>query len=86
MSYINYYLLIVERNADRSRYYNLSNVGDDRSWLQNLLLDDNDSDDADDIVTEEDLQHMLKIHLYKRKCQKQFLAAKNVNTIVFYCR
>lgn len=69
----------LERIADRSRFYNLSNVGDDRLWLQNLLLDDIDSDEAEDTVTEEDLQQMLKLHLFKKKCQQQFLAAKNVN-------
>lgn len=69
--------------ADRSRFYNLSNVGDDRSWLQNLLLDNNDSDDLDDTVTEEDLENMLKLHLYKKKCRQKFLTAKNVNCITF---
>jgi len=72
-------LFNLERTADRSCLYNLSNVGNDRLWLQNILLDDNDSDEHDDIVTEEDLQNMLKLHLYKKKCQQQFLAAKNVN-------
>lgn len=77
------YFFSLERIADRSRFYNLSNVGDDRLWLQNILLDNTDSDEPDDIVTEEDLQSMLKLHLYKKKCQKQFLAAKNVNLFVF---
>jgi len=72
-------LLISELAADRSRYYNLSNVGDDRLWLQNLLVDNDDSDDPDDVVTEEDLQIMIQLHLYKKKYQKQFLSAKNVN-------
>lgn len=73
-----------ERIADRSRLYNLSNVGDDRLWLQNMLLDNNDSDELDDTVTEEDLQNMLKLHLYKKKCQQQFLAAKNKNRCRYY--
>jgi len=60
----------------------LSNVGDDRLWIQNLLLDNDDSDELDDIVTEEDLQNMLKLHLYRKKYQQQFLTAKNVN---FFC-
>lgn len=72
-------LLFLDRIADRSRFYNLSNIGNDRLWLQNLLVDNNDSDDPDDTVTEEDLQNMLKLHLFKKKCQQQFLAAKNVN-------
>lgn len=77
-------IFILERMTDRSRFYNLSNVGDDRLWLQSLLLDNNDSDEADDTVTEDDLQNMLKIHLYKKKCQQQFLAAKNVNVFTIY--
>lgn len=75
-------LFNLERIADRSRLYNLSNVGDDRLWLQNILLDSNDSDEPDDTVTEEDFQNMLKLHLYKKKCQQQFFTAKNVNVIL----
>ena len=71
-------MFISELFTDRSRYYNLSNVGDDRLWLQNLLLDNEDSDDSDDVVTEEDLKIMIQLHLYKKKYQKQFLSAKNV--------
>ncbi|VVC24393.1 Helicase superfamily 1/2, ATP-binding domain,Helicase, C-terminal,P-loop containing nucleoside [Cinara cedri] len=73
-----------ERIADRSRFYNLSNVGDDRLWLQSLLLENNDSDDPEDVVTEEDLQEMLKLHLFKKKCQQQFLTAKNKNRCRYY--
>lgn len=72
------FMYTIDRIADRSRFYNLSNVGDDRLWLQNLLLDNNDSDDSDDVVTEEDLKNMLKHHLFRKKCQRQFFAAKNV--------
>jgi len=75
-------LFILELAADRSRYYNLSNVGNDRLWLQNLLLDNDDSDDPDDVVTEEDLHIMIQLHLYKKKYQKQFLSAKNVNYLM----
>lgn len=75
-------MLILELAADRSRYYNLSNVGEDRLWLQNLLIDNDDSDDPDDVVTEEDLQIMIQLHLYKKKYQKQFLSAKNVNYLM----
>ncbi|KAL4142943.1 hypothetical protein QTP88_005331 [Uroleucon formosanum] len=73
-----------ELAADRSRYYNLSNVGDDRLWLQNLLIDYDDSDDPDDVVTEEDLKIMIQLHLYKKKYQKQFLSAKNKNRCRYY--
>lgn len=76
-------LWILELVADRSRYYNLSNVGHDRLWLQNLLLENDDSDDPDDVVTEEDLHIMIQLHLYKKKYQKQFLSAKNVNHFMY---
>lgn len=79
-------MFILERIDDRSRFYNLSNVGDDRLWLQNLLLDNNDSDDPDDTVTEEDLHNMLKFHLYKKKCRQQFITLKNVNRFTFNCK
>uniref|UniRef100_A0A2S2R0E5 Chromatin-remodeling ATPase INO80 n=1 Tax=Sipha flava TaxID=143950 RepID=A0A2S2R0E5_9HEMI len=73
-----------DRIVDRSRFYNLSNVGDDRLWLQNLLLDNNDSDDSDDTVTEEDLKNMLRHHLFRKKCQQQFFATKNKNCCKYY--
>ncbi|XP_050526441.1 chromatin-remodeling ATPase INO80 isoform X2 [Daktulosphaira vitifoliae] len=73
-----------ERIADRTRFYNLSNVGDDRLWLQSLLLNSNDSDDPDETVTEEDLENMLKLHLFKKKCQQQFQVAKNKNRCRYY--
>ncbi|VVC26797.1 Helicase, C-terminal,Helicase superfamily 1/2, ATP-binding domain,P-loop containing nucleoside [Cinara cedri] len=73
-----------ERIADRSRFYNLSNVGEDRLWLQSLLLESSDSDDSEDIVTEEDLQKMLKLHLFKKKCQQKFLTVKNKNRFRYY--
>lgn len=82
ISKLNYnytFFFFLERIADRSRFYNLSNVGDDRLLVQSILLDNTDSDEPDDTVTEEDLQSMLKLHLYKKKYQQQFLAAKNVN-------
>ncbi|XP_050443158.1 chromatin-remodeling ATPase INO80 isoform X2 [Adelges cooleyi] len=73
-----------ERMADRTRLYNLSNVGDDRLWLQSLLLNSDDSDDPDDRLTEDDLKNMLKMHLFKKKCQQQFETAKNKNRCRYY--
>ncbi|XP_039288184.1 chromatin-remodeling ATPase INO80 [Nilaparvata lugens] len=62
--------------SDRMRLYNFAQVNEDRAWLQDLLVDDSSdsSDDKDDDtpITEEDLQTMLKMHLYNKKYQSKF--------------
>ncbi|RZF37180.1 hypothetical protein LSTR_LSTR009705 [Laodelphax striatellus] len=61
--------------SDRMRLYNFAQVNEDRAWLQDLLVSDSSdsSEDKDDSpITEEDLQSMLKMHLYKKKYQNKF--------------
>lgn len=64
-----------DRRSDRMRLYNFAHIGEDRAWLQNLLVSDSSdsSDDRDDEpITEEELQSMLRLHLYRKKYQNHF--------------
>ncbi|XP_075227688.1 chromatin-remodeling ATPase INO80 isoform X2 [Lycorma delicatula] len=64
-----------DRRSDRMRLYNFAHIGEDRAWLQNLLISDSSdsSDDKDDEpISEEELQSMLRLHLYRKKYQNRF--------------
>lgn len=54
----------------------MTSIGDERSWLQDILLSDssdNDSDsDTEDPITEEDFRDMLKFHILRKKYQGKF--------------
>ncbi|KAJ8686508.1 hypothetical protein QAD02_022302 [Eretmocerus hayati] len=64
-----------ERN-NKLRLYNMSNVGEDRRSLQDILLSDgsdsSSGSDSDRSITEEDFQNMLKFHMLKKKYQARF--------------
>ncbi|XP_015604273.1 putative DNA helicase Ino80 isoform X2 [Cephus cinctus] len=66
-----------EERIDKLRLYNMTNVGEERRWLQDILLgDSSDSSasgsDTEDPVTEEDFQDMLKFHILRKKYQGRF--------------
>lgn len=54
----------------------MSSVGEERRWLQDILLSDSESSasgsDTDGPVTEEDFQEMLKFHILRKKYQGRF--------------
>ncbi|XP_043490017.1 chromatin-remodeling ATPase INO80 isoform X2 [Polistes fuscatus] len=65
-----------EERINKLRLYNMSNVGEERRWLQDILLSDSESSasgsDTDGPVTEEDFQEMLKYHILRKKYQGRF--------------
>ncbi|XP_043288526.1 chromatin-remodeling ATPase INO80 isoform X2 [Venturia canescens] len=66
-----------EERINKLRLYNMSNVGDERRWLQDLLLSDSSDSSGSDTetdapVTEEDFQDMLKFHILRKKYQGRF--------------
>lgn len=69
-------LSFAEERNNKLRLYNMNNVGEERRWLQDILLsegtDSSSSSDSDDSVTEEDFQDMLKFHMLKKKYQARF--------------
>ena len=54
----------------------MSNVGEERRWLQDILLSDrsdsSSESDSDSSITEEDFQDMLKFHMLRKKYQARF--------------
>ncbi|XP_055594739.1 chromatin-remodeling ATPase INO80 [Uranotaenia lowii] len=66
-----------ERNEDKRYLYNLTSVGPERLWLQNLLLSDSDSESE---ISDEDeyVRDMLRNHVRERKYRgKYYSSLKN---------
>ncbi|KAG8224533.1 hypothetical protein J437_LFUL004224, partial [Ladona fulva] len=66
-----------ERRVDRSRLFNFGNVRRNRKWIRNVLISSSDSSEGDEaeddgIITEQDLQEMLKMHLLRKKYAARF--------------
>ncbi|XP_058795965.1 chromatin-remodeling ATPase INO80 isoform X2 [Phymastichus coffea] len=66
-----------EKKNNKLRVYNMSNVGEERQWLRDILVSDasdssSSESDSDNSITEEDFQDMLKAHLLKKKYQARF--------------
>ncbi|CAB0038453.1 unnamed protein product [Trichogramma brassicae] len=76
--YIHCYInaFFAEKKMSKLRLFNMTNVGEDRAWLQDILLsDDSDSSensDSDASITEEDFQNMLRSHIMKKKYLAKF--------------
>ncbi|XP_037038168.1 chromatin-remodeling ATPase INO80 isoform X2 [Bradysia coprophila] len=64
------------RRNDKSVMYNFTNVGNDRKWLQDLLLSDTDSDEN---VSDEDeyIKTMLKDHVKEQKYRRKYYTNAN---------
>lgn len=55
----------------------MTSVGEERHWLQDILLSDSSDSsasgsDTDNPITEEDFQEMLKYHILRKKYQARF--------------
>ncbi|XP_044009153.1 chromatin-remodeling ATPase INO80-like isoform X1 [Aphidius gifuensis] len=65
-----------EARISKLRLYNMENIGDERAWLQDVLLSDSSDSqsgtDNDEPITEEDFQDMLKFHILRKKYQGKF--------------
>ncbi|XP_018355719.1 PREDICTED: putative DNA helicase Ino80 isoform X1 [Trachymyrmex septentrionalis] len=66
-----------EARINKLRLYNMASVGDERRWLQDILLSDSSDSsasgsDTDSQITEEDFQEMLKFHILRKKYQGRF--------------
>ncbi|XP_033112932.1 chromatin-remodeling ATPase INO80-like [Anneissia japonica] len=75
-----------ERKADRRRLYNFTKVKKSRKWLKNILLTDSSESEDDDekMMSKEEIQHMLKVHKYKRSCQKMFYSQGEMQQYEYY--
>ncbi|EFN73818.1 Putative DNA helicase Ino80 [Camponotus floridanus] len=66
-----------EARINKMRLYNMSSVGEERRWLQDILLSDSSDSsasgsDTDSQITEDDFQEMLKFHILRKKYQGRF--------------
>jgi DNA helicase INO80 len=79
-------LFLAERKSDNMRLYNFDNVKKNRRWLRDVLISDtsdSSSDDGtDDLITEQDLQEMLRLHLLRKKYQARYYTNPEVNAVV----
>lgn len=74
--------MFLDRRSDKMRLYNFAHIQCDRLWLQNVLVSDSsDSSDDGEEITEQELQEMLKMHLYKKRCKKKFYSNPDVSTV-----
>ncbi|KAF8774352.1 Chromatin-remodeling ATPase INO80 like protein [Argiope bruennichi] len=76
-----------DRRCDRLRLYNFSKVKKNRVWLKDILLSDSsDSDDSSDasVITEEDLQEMLKLHKLQKAAQTEFHSNPELRQYQYY--
>lgn len=69
----------------------MSSVGEERRWLQDILLSDSSDSsasgsdtDTDSPITEEDFQEMLKIHILRKKYQGRFYQKPEVRSKLDY--
>lgn len=65
----------------------MSTVGEERRWLQDILLSDSSDSsasgsDTDSQITEEDFQEMLKFHILRKKYQGRFYQKPEVRTMI----
>uniref|UniRef100_A0A0C9S052 Chromatin-remodeling ATPase INO80 n=1 Tax=Fopius arisanus TaxID=64838 RepID=A0A0C9S052_9HYME len=66
-----------EERINNLRLYNMNCVGDERRWLQDILLSDSSDSsqsgsDTEGPITEDDFQDMLKFHILRKKYQGRF--------------
>jgi DNA helicase INO80 len=82
------YTLLAECRSDKMRLYNFDNVKKNRRWLRDVLISDtsdSSSDDGtDDLITEEDLQDMLRLHLLRKKYQARYYTNPEVKEILYF--
>lgn len=73
-----------ENHINKLRLYNMLNVGEERRWLQDILLSDtsdssSDEDNEENPITEDDFQDMLKFHILRKKYQAKFYQKPEVS-------
>ncbi|XP_053689861.1 chromatin-remodeling ATPase INO80 [Sabethes cyaneus] len=72
-----------ERNEDKRFLYNLTSVGPERLWLQNLLLSDSESESE---ISDEDeyIRDMLKNHLREKKYRGKYYSTISNSQYGYY--
>lgn len=80
---IPFYFDFIDRQNDKLQIYNLSQIGPDRKWLQDVLLSDTETDpelsDEDDYIRE-----MLKEHVKEKKIRAKYYQNPHVSIFPFH--
>lgn len=78
-------IFVPERRKDRARFYNFSNIGKDREWLREVLL--NSSESSEDERTPEGkdcrIKTMLKHRRLELKYSRRFQMKRTVRPFKF---
>ncbi|XP_033207713.1 chromatin-remodeling ATPase INO80 [Belonocnema kinseyi] len=66
-----------EERVNKLRLYNMNSIGEERRWLQDVLLSEtsdssSSESDTEGPITEDDFQEMLKFHILRKKYQARF--------------
>lgn len=84
---INNSIFLAERKSDKMRLYNFDSVKKNRRWLRDVLISDtsdSSSDDGNDgLITEQDFQEMLRLHLLRKKYQARYYTNPEVKEMVY---
>lgn len=61
-----------DRQNDKLQIYNLSQIGTDRKWLQDILLSDTETDADEHSDEDEYIREMLKDHVKEKKVRAKY--------------
>lgn len=73
----------IDRQNDKLQIYNLSQIGPDRKWLQDILLSDTETDPE---LSDEDeyIREMLKEHVKEKKIRSKYYQNPHVSIFTFH--
>lgn len=68
-----------DRQNDKLQIYNLSQIGTDRKWLQDILLSDIETDADEDSDEDDYIREMLKDHVEEKKVRAKYYQNPHVS-------
>lgn len=91
-------ICVSDRQNDKLQIYNLSQIGPDRKWLQDILLSDTETE-PEPSDEDEYIRDMLKEHVKEKKIRAKYyqnphvsrspnllFAQSKLNQFCFFCR
>lgn len=70
---------ILDRQNDKLQIYNLSQIGPDRKWLQDILLSDTETE-PEPSDEDEYIRDMLREHVKEKKIRSKYYKNPHVST------
>lgn len=74
--------LLSDRQNDKLQIYNLSEIGTDRKWLQDILLSDTESDVDEPSDEDEYIREMLREHVKEKKIRAKYYQNPHVSQTI----